>query len=308
MIRSFSDMDRIASEQGPRTLVVMAPEDEEFMAAVKESAEKGYARPILIGDRDILARLADQVQYDISGTEQIYEKDRQAIADLGISMLFSGQVDVAGKGQIPTAYVYRAIIREESKIGKGRLISVVSLWDIEGLDHLTGFTDTGMNITPDLHAKMDILRNAIFLFHLLGYPRPKISILSGKRDYDEDLPSYREAVELRKSAAAGELGECEVLKSTSFLEMFFPALPFRHDEIDIARAEFPEIMLVPNLATGNILCKLDFAMKHVRRRSIITTSRGSVIVPSRADFRDAILGEITAGITVAARIKGGTTR
>ena len=300
-------MDRIASEQGPRTLVVMAPEDEEFMAAVKESAEKGYARPVLIGDRDILARLADQVQYDISGTEQIYEKDRQAIADLGISMLFSGEVDVAGKGQIPTAYVYRAIIREESKIGKGRLISVVSLWDIEGLDHLTGFTDTGMNITPDLRAKMDILRNAVFLFHLLGYPRPKISILSGKRDYDEDIPSYREAVELRKSAAAGELGECEVwehLVSGDVLSR--PA--FRQDEIDIARAEFPEIMLVPNLATGNILCKLDFAMNHVRRRSIITTSRGSIIVPSRADFRDAILGEITAGITVAAQIKGGKAR
>ena len=83
MIRSFQDMDRLASEKGPKRLVVLAPEDEEFMMAVKKSAEEGYTRPILIGDREKMERLADQVQYDISGTEKIYEKSRQAIADLG---------------------------------------------------------------------------------------------------------------------------------------------------------------------------------------------------------------------------------
>jgi len=150
MIRSFADMDRMASDKGPKRLVVLAPEDEEFMMAVRESAEKGYTRPVLIGDREKMERLADQVHYDISSTEKIYEKSRQAIADLGISMLFSGEVDIAGKGQIPTAYIYRAIIREESKAGKGKVVSVISMWDIEGLEHLTCFTDTGVNITPRL--------------------------------------------------------------------------------------------------------------------------------------------------------------
>lgn len=40
MIRSFRDMDRLASEKGPKRLVVLAPEDEEFMMAVKRSAEE----------------------------------------------------------------------------------------------------------------------------------------------------------------------------------------------------------------------------------------------------------------------------
>ena len=51
MIRSFADMDRLASQKGPKRLVVLAPEDEEFMLAVRESAAKGYTRPVLIGDR-----------------------------------------------------------------------------------------------------------------------------------------------------------------------------------------------------------------------------------------------------------------
>ena len=84
MIRSFADMDRLASQKGPKRLVVLAPEDEEFMLAVRESAAKGYTRPVLIGDREKMERLADQVRYDITGAEKIYEKNRQAIADLGI--------------------------------------------------------------------------------------------------------------------------------------------------------------------------------------------------------------------------------
>jgi phosphate butyryltransferase len=307
MIRSFADMDRLASEKGPKKLVVLAPEDEEFMLAVKNSAGKGYTRPVLIGDREKMERLADQVQYDISGTEKIYEKSRQAIADLGISMLFSGEVDIAGKGQIPTAYIYRAIIREESKVGKGKVVSVISMWDIEGLDHLTCFTDTGVNIAPDYRAKTEIVRNAVFLFHLLGYPRPKICVLSGKRETNGEIPSYQDYLELKKAAASGELGSCEVMGATSFLEIFCPGeKAFRLGDIDIGKTDFPHIMLVPNLATGNILVKLDFALKNVRRRSLVMSSRGPVIIPSRSDFQDSILGEIAAGVTVAEQIKGGT--
>lgn len=306
MIRSFAEMDRMASEKGPKRLVVLAPEDEEFMMAVRESAEKGYTRPVLIGDREKMERLADQVHYDISSTEKIYEKSRQAIADLGINMLFSGEVDIAGKGQIPTAYIYRAIIREESKAGKGKVVSVVSLWDIEGLEHLTCFTDTGVNITPDYRAKAEIVRNAVFLFHLLGYPKPMICVLSGKREINGDIPSYQDFLELKKAAAAGDLDSCEVMETTSLLDIFSPERKgFRLDETDIAKTDFPHIMLVPNLATGNILVKLDFALKNVRRRSLVMSSRGPVIIPSRSDFQDSILGEIALGVTVAEQIKGG---
>jgi phosphate butyryltransferase len=307
MIRSFRDMDRLASEKGPKRLVVLAPEDEEFMMAVKKSAEKGYTQPILIGDREKMERLADQVQYDISGVEKIYEKSRQAIADLGISMLFSGEVDIAGKGQIPTAYIYRAIIREELNLGKGMVVSVISLWDIEGLDHLTCITDPGVNITPDYRAKVEIIRNAVFLFRLLGCQRPKICVLSGKREVNGDIPSYQDFLELKKAAASGAFGPCEVMDATSFLDIFFPGQKaFRLGDTDIGKADFPHIMLAPNLATGNILVKLDFVLKNIRRRSLVMSSRGPVIIPSRADFQDSILGEIAAGVTVAEQIKGGT--
>ena len=58
MIRSFRDMDRLASEKGPKRLVVLAPEDEE-----------GYTQPILIGDREKMEAMAEGALRILRGEE-----------------------------------------------------------------------------------------------------------------------------------------------------------------------------------------------------------------------------------------------
>ncbi|MBA4397131.1 MAG: phosphate butyryltransferase [Syntrophus sp. (in: bacteria)] len=307
MIRTLEDVSRLAREKGPKRLAVLAPEDGEFMLAVKKAWEARYIEPVLIGDPEKIKRVAAEAAFEIQGIELISETDRQAVANLGTAMLFAGEVDMAGKGQIPTAYIYRAIIKEEAKAGTGRTISVVSLWEIPELKRFTSFTDTGVNIRPDLKAKVEVVKNAVFVFHVLGYARPRIAVLSGKREIGGSPVSFRDAEALRKMAAAGDFGECEIVAATCFAEIFSgtAGTPQNGNKIDIS--QLPEILLVPNLDTGNILCKLDFFLP-VYRRSLVTTSGGPFIIPSRSDFCDSILGEIAMGVVVADRIRGGEKR
>ena len=307
MIRTLEDVSRLAQEKGPKKLAVLAPEDGEFMLAVKKAREAGYIEPVLIGDPQKIKRVAAEAAFDINGIELISETDRQAVANMGTAMLFAGDVDMAGKGQIPTAYIYRAIIREETKAGTGRTISVVSLWEIPELKRFTAFTDTGVNIRPDMKAKVEVVKNAVFFFHVLGYVRPRIAVLSGKREIGGAPASFRDAEALRKMAAAGDFGECEIIAATSFAEIFSgtDGAPQNGNQMDMSR--LPEILLVPNLDTGNILCKLDFFLP-VYRRSLVMTSGGPFIIPSRSDFCDSILGEFAMGVVVADRMLGGKKR
>jgi phosphotransacetylase len=305
VIRTFEDLDRLAPEKGPKRFIVLAPEDEEFMLAVKHSWQRGYIEPVLIGSRDKIERLAGNLEFDIASFEKIFESDRQGIANLGISMLFSGDVDMAGKGQIPTAFIYRSIIREESKVRTGTMVSVIGLWDIAGLGHLTSITDPGVNINPDYKSKIEILKNAVFLFHLLGYSKPRISVLSGQREIGGTLESYSDFTKLREAAQEGELGSCEVIEATSFVDIFLPGRKVfsRISDIDIGKTAFPEILLAPNLTTGNILTKLDLVIPRFRRRSLVMTSRGPVVIPARSDFHDSITGEIALGVVIADRVR-----
>ena len=79
MIRSLDDVCRIAGEKGPKRLAVLAPEDEEFMLAVKRSWEGGYIEPVLIGNSEKW-RTGGQGRLDISRFERIVENDRQRIS------------------------------------------------------------------------------------------------------------------------------------------------------------------------------------------------------------------------------------
>jgi len=303
MIRSLDDFSRIAREKGPKKLAVLAPEDEEFMLAVKRSWQMGHVEPVLIGNTEKMKRVAEKVEFDIGRFEKIVGEDRQAIADLGISMLFSGELDIASKGQIPTAYVYRSIIREESRAGSGMTVSVVTFWEIPGLDHLVVITDTGVSIKPDFKTKAEILKNAIFVYRLLGYPKPKIAVLSGQREIGGTLVSYRDYELLREAAASGDFGDCEIIDATSFTEIFLGerSLPVTRDGTNMDR--LPHILLVPCLDTGNILCKLDFFLD-VTRSSLVATSRGPVCIPSRADSSDNIVEQLAMCVVIADRMKG----
>lgn len=302
MIRSLDDFSRIAREKGPKKLAVLAPEDEEFMLAVKRSWQMGYIEPVLIGNAEKMGLVADKVEFDIGRFETIIGDDRQAIADLGINLLFSGKLDIASKGQIPTSYIYRSIIGEEGKTGSGMTVSVITFWEIPGLDHLVAFTDTGVSIRPDFKTKAEILKNAIFVYRLLGYPKPKIAVLSGQREIGGTLISYKDYKLLRKAAAAGEFGDCEILDTTSFTDIFLGGRGRLTDYGSLHLEGMPHILLFPCLDAGNIVCKLDFFL-NVTRCSLVATSRGPVCIPARSDFNDNIVQQLAMCVVVADRLK-----
>jgi len=305
MLKTLEEIEKVATGIHPQKLSVLCPEDKEFMLAIKKSWQRGYIEPILIGNQEKMNRVAHEVEFDISRLEKIFEEDRETIANLAITMLFEGQVDMVSKGQIPTSYVYRAIIKEESKAKTSKAISVISLWEIQGLNRLVAVTDTGVNIKPDYQKKIEIIKNAVFLLHLFEYPRPKVCVLSGQREMGDVLDSYEDAVLLRNAAAMGDLGNCEIIAPTSFSEIFLNSQkhPTYSSAISADLSKMPDVLLAPHLDAGNILAKIDFILP-VTRRSLVLSSKGPIVIPSRADISDSIIGEIAVGVVVADRIKG----
>jgi phosphotransacetylase len=160
----------------------------------------------------------------------------------------------------------------------GRKLAVLTLHEVKG--RFIVITDTGLNIYPDWRMKLEALKGAIFLLNVLGYEKPRILILSAFREITKDMDSKRDAELIRNELDAditiGSLIDCEGL---------------------------PDIILVPNLDTGNILAKLDFFL-NVTRCSPLLTSCGPVTISSRSDDAPRIVNEIALGIVLAQRLKG----
>jgi len=115
-----------------------------------------------------MKKIAAEVGFDISRVDRSSEADRQTVANLGTAMLFAGSVDMASKGQIPTSFIYRAIIRKRPEPELDETVSVVSLWEIPELNRFIAFTDTGVNIKPDDKAKAGVIRTPVLCLSCPG--------------------------------------------------------------------------------------------------------------------------------------------
>jgi hypothetical protein len=132
----------------------------------------------------------------------------------------------------------------------------------------------------------------------MGYPCPKIAVLSGRRPVGETPDSYRDYEELRRKADAGCFGECEFVSATSFSRLFGGKGRGVNRFNGVEGADMPHILLVPCLDTGNILIKLDFFLE-VTRSSLVATSRGPVCIPSRSDYSDNIVQQLAMCVVLA---------
>lgn len=275
---NLSSIQEEAAKIGRLKSAVLSPEDVESLKATKEAYERGYIAPVLLGDERKILATAEKISFDVGPFEKVFEQDRQKIADIGAEMLFSGAVDIASKGQIPTSHIYKAMIKSQKKNTQRRRLAVVTLYEIKG--RFVAITDTGVNINPDWETKLEEMKNAIFLLNILGYQSPRVLIFSASREIKEELESRRDAELIRDKLDAeitiGSLIDCEGL---------------------------PDIILAPHLDTGNIFSKIGYIVNLDRRCSIMLTAGGPVTVPSRSDDAPQMVNDIALGIIVAHRLK-----
>jgi phosphate butyryltransferase len=296
-VKNFQDIDALAVHGPPVKLAALAAHERECMLTIKLAFERGYVIPCLVGDPKKIKRMAGQIGLDLTSIEVIKEKESADIAHRGVEMLFQGEVDIASKGHIPTAFIYKSIIIQEKRLGRKKNISVNTLWEIPGVDHLISLTDTGVSITPNYTAKKAIIRDAVLLMHLFGYARPRITVLSAYTGTNQMSVSFQDAGRLKQELSGKLKPDFEFTQGNSLADVL---LGNRGDAYNFSRVSYhdmPHIFLIPNLDAGNILSKLDFILP-VARRSLVITSKGPVIIPSRSDTHISIVGEIALGVAV----------
>ena len=294
MISSLSEIEELAKAAEPVITAVIAPEDHEFMLAVKDARNRRFIEPVLIGRRTVIEKAAGKVSYDLDTTRIIEVADRQEIANMAMDMLSSGEVEMVSKGQISTSYVYRAIIAQMKARREETVISVQTFWDIKGCDHLVLLTDTGTNISPNENEKRAILNNALQIMPLLGYDCPEVLELvsdsANLKDKHTHLKLEKTPV-IKDSKDSYKRLEAQVLKKVLLGD---------HGNIVNLNC-LPHIMLMPDLNTGNIIAKLDFFIKDIVRVSCSYTSMGPVLLPSRADVAEGIIREFIFGVALVAQ-------
>jgi phosphate butyryltransferase len=294
VIGSIADLEAIAAGSPPVQTAFIAPADGEFLRAALQAIERQLIEPVFVGNRKTMTVAAQRIGLDWDRIKVIEAGGFQEAADAALDLLATGAVKMVSKGQLPTSFVYRAMIRRMKQVDNNAIISVLTIWDLADCDHLVIITDTGANIAPDEQQKIGILDNALRAMKLLGIDKPEvIELISdpaslavrGDSRSDSRTPSIR-----------SYQGRYTLVRAHA-LKKILTGSGAHHPALD----RLPHIMLVPDLNTGNVVAKLDFFIACITRVSFSYTPWGPVLLPSRADVAPGILRELVSGAALVSR-------
>ena len=183
--------------------------------------------------------------------------------------------------------------REYKLLGKTRLSHVWHM-TLEKDDKPLIITDGALNVLPKLETKMHILKNSVDFAKRIGIKRPKVSILSATEETIESVPSSIEAKNLTDRANKEGI-EADVFGPMAFdNSVSKQAAQIKGIKNNVAGKT--DILLVPNVESGNALVKMMIYFMGACAAGVVVGGKVPVVITSRADSNPARIASIAAAI------------
>jgi len=285
---------KIAKTKGPVKAVIVNAGKSVSIESAKQALDEGLIDPIFVGDKSIIEKLAKDIKWDISKYEIIHEPVENNTALISAKMASEGKVKIIVKGHIHTDILMKAVLKRDlNLIGKKRLSHIWHM-TLEKNDKPFIITDGALNVLPKLETKMHILKNSVEFSKRIGISKPKVSILSATEEVLESMPSSKEAKELTERAS-NEGIEAEVFGPMAF-DNSVSEKAAEIKGIKNAVAGKTDILLVPNVESGNALVKMMIYFMGACAAGVVIGGKVPVVITSRADDTQARLASIAAAV------------
>lgn len=290
-------LDHVASLEAIDVAVVH-PCDTVSLTAALDAARTGLIRPVLIAPRDKLNSVAHEAGLDLTDVTIIDVPHSHAAAARAVELACKGDVEAIMKGSLHTDELISALISSTGGLRTKRRISHCFLLQTPHYPRPFIVTDAAINVAPGLEQKADIIRNAIDLAHVLGVTEPKVAILAAVETVTPSMPATLDAAALCKMADRGQITGGKLDGPLAFdnsVSVAAAALKGITSEV----AGQADILVVPDLESGNILAKQLIYMGDAASAGIVLGAKVPVVLTSRADSRESRIASCAIAVLLA---------
>lgn len=285
--------EQINNNKLPRPIVcVMAAEDLEVLNAIKLATDMKLIKSILVGRQDDIKKLIDKIE--LNDYEIINTNNEEETSKVAVQTVRDGKANVLMKGLINTSTYMRAILNKEWGIRGGSLLSSLAAFSMNSYHKLLFITDSGVNVAPNLETKKTILINALNAINRLGINNPKIAILCANEMVDAKIPcttDARDIVEMINNNKSNIIPSCTIEGPIAF-DVAFSKVAASIKGINSQISEDVDLLLMPNIESGNILAKSWLQFNNATWGGMILGAKVPVILSSRSDDAKTKLNSI----------------
>lgn len=282
MFRNFLEIENYVLEHNMKKIVALAnAEDEYALKALVLAHQKNIVEAILIGNvpkiKELLRKFGEKEE-DYTFIESYEEQNSARIA---VSLVKEKKADIPMKGLMMTSSFMRAILdKENGLISEGSLLSQASVVENKEENRFMIFTDCAVNIAPGVKEKIKITENAISLVHKLGITHPKIAVLSALEKVNPKIISTVEASEV--ASFDGYQKPYSIIGPVA-MDLALSKEAAHHKNVTSDVCGEADILVMPDLASGNICTKALVFLGHIKMAGVLTGTKSPVIMTSRTD-------------------------
>lgn len=280
-------------------IVVTCPHGADTLGAVCKAHQDGLVRGILVGNRGKIAQVALEEGLDLEGLEIEDTGNDYEAAERSVQMVSSGDGDLLMKGLVKTADLLKAVLNKEWGLRTGSLLSHLLLFEAPLLgNRVLAMSDGGMNMYPDLSAKVRIIENGVRCLHQLGVPEPRVAVLGAVEVVNPDMPCTLDAAALARMSARGQIKGC-IVDGPFALDNAVSEEAAAIKKLDSPVAGKADMLLVPDIEAGNMLAKVVLYMARNRAAGVVLGARKPIVMTSRFDTMEIKLLSIALGAVIA---------
>ena len=280
--RSLEELVITAAGKPKKRIAVAAAADLHVLEAIKIACERGLIDPYLIGDRQEILQLTASIDLKQDNFNVIHESDPTEACKKAVMLIKEGKADILMKGMVATAILLKAVLDKENGLRKRETLSHFALFQTSHYHKLLGVSDAAMNILPSLNEKANIIENAIEVMHNLGVKKPKVAVLAPVEVVNEKISSSVEAGILTGFNNETRFSDC-IIYGPLALDNAISDKAAKQKGINSEVAGDADILIAPDLNSGNILYKSLIFLSDGEAAAIITGASVPIVLTSRAD-------------------------
>lgn len=303
MVKELKDMLDILKGEEKVILSVAAAEDKEVLLSVKDAVEKEIIEPILVGDKEKIILISQEIKFNLDGIKIINSNSIEESAKIAVDLVSKNEADFVMKGILDTSVLLKSVLNKDYGLRTDSLLSHVMIYQLENYHKLLLLTDGGMNIYPNYEQKELILKNSVQAAKALGVDTVKVACLAAKEKVNPKMQATVDGDLLQKSSIEGKFGENVIVEGPVAFDI---AVSKEASEIKGFKSEIAgdvDVLLVPTIEMGNGIGKSFTYMANAKSAGVIMGAKAPIVLVSRADSAESKLYSIAYGALIAKTIK-----
>ncbi len=287
------------------TTAVTHPCDAASLSSAMEAWQAGLITPILVGPPDKIRAAAQAADLELGDARIEGAGHSHEAAERAVGLVRAGEAQILMKGSLHTDEFMHAVMAAETGLRTDRRVSHVYVMDVPRYKKPLLITDAAINVTPSLADKRHIVQNAIDLAQMLGIETPKVAIIAPVEVVNPKLQTTVDAAALAKMAERGQITGGLVDGPLAFDNAISPEAAAEKGIVSAVAGQ-ADILVVPDLVTGNVLAKQLIFLAGADAAAVVVGARVPIVLTSRADSLAVHVASCAVAVLMAQAARQGS--